>query len=220
MPVKVKAAIMIVGIALIGFTLFLVHEPVLSRIGDFLVIRDELQPADLIHVIAGPDEFTDYAIQLYKGGYGKKLFFTGVGWCDEHAENHGERWKEKASRRGVPQEAMVLDDSLVTSTYSEVVRLKAFINRSEEPIRSVTSVSYPHHMRRARWTYHRILGDNLELHMAPIPFQLSPHKHYWWLDSKSRQMVKNEYLKIVYYYARYKFARGWVREWLEGFDRK
>ena len=38
---------------LLGATLLLIHEPVLLAVGDFLVIQNELQPADVIHIISG-----------------------------------------------------------------------------------------------------------------------------------------------------------------------
>jgi len=67
------------SIALLGAMAFLFREPLMFAIGDYLVIHDELKPADVIHVIAGPDDRTDYAIQLYKQGYGKQLFSREVG---------------------------------------------------------------------------------------------------------------------------------------------
>ena len=213
-----KAGLVVAAIALIGLTLFLAREPILFKVGDFLVVQDKVQVVDVIHVIAGPDEYTDYAARLFQQGYGKRIFFTG-GWCREHGENHGDRGRKRAVANGVRQEAVVTDDSPVTSTYSEVERLKEWITRSEAPIRSVAVVSDPYHMRRARWTYRHILGDEIELRMAPIPFELSPYNRRWWTDGGSRRMVKEEYVKIVYYYARYKFAWGWLREWLASFDK-
>ncbi len=53
------------------------------HIGDYLVVRDTLQHADVIHVIAGDDHRTEYAIQLYKDGYADTLFYTGD-WCITH----------------------------------------------------------------------------------------------------------------------------------------
>jgi len=213
-----RASLAVVAIGLIGLTSFLLRAPILSGVGDFLVVQDKVEVADVIHVIAGPDEYTDYAARLFQQGYGKKILFTG-GWRRTHKENHGDRGRDRAVANGVPSQAIVADDFPVTSTYSEVIRLKAFIERSEEPIRSVVAVSDPYHMRRARWTYRHILGDKLELRMAPIPFELSPYSRRWWADMESRRMVKDEYLKILYYYARYKFAWGWLREWLASFDK-
>ena len=214
-----KAGLVVAAIALIGLTLFLAREPILFKVGDFLVVQDKVQVVDVIHVIAGPDEYTDYAARLFQQGYGKRIFFTG-GWCREHRENHGDRGRKRAVANGVPPEAIATDDSAVTSTYSEVERLKGWITRSEAPIRSVAVVSDPYHMRRARWTYRHILGDEIELRMAPIPFDLSPYNRRWWTDGGSRRMVKEEYVKILYYYARYKFACGWLREWLASFDKE
>jgi uncharacterized SAM-binding protein YcdF (DUF218 family) len=212
--------ITIIGVALLmlGATLFLVREAILLVVGDFLVVQDKLQPADVIHVIAGPDEQTDYAIQLYQQGYGKEIFFTG-GWCVLHNFWHGRHGRDRALQRGIPSKAIAIDESPVTSTYSEVMRLKEFIDHSEGPIQSVIAVSDPYHMRRARWTYRQVLGDKVELRMAPVPFDLSPYKRRWWTDVESREMVKDEYTKILYYYARYGFSWGLLKDWLASLDR-
>jgi uncharacterized SAM-binding protein YcdF (DUF218 family) len=203
---------------LLGATLFLIHEPVLLAIGDWLVIQDKLQPADVIHVISGPDDRTDYAIQLYQQGYGRQIFFTG-GWCSSHGHYHGRHGQEYALEQGIPVGAIAFDDSEVMSTYAEVVRLKEFITHSPAPVRSVIVVSDPYHMRRARWTYQHVLGNQVSLQMAPVSFGVSPYQRRWWTDEASRQYVKNEYLKILYYYARYQFSWGPVQEWLSSLDR-
>jgi uncharacterized SAM-binding protein YcdF (DUF218 family) len=215
-----KRSIAIVSscLLLVGASLFQMRERVLSVVGDYLVVQDKLEVADVIHVIAGPDEYTDYAVQLYQQGYGKQIFFTG-GWCREHGYYHGDHGRRRAVAQGVPPEAIATDDSHVMSTYSEVIRLEEVIRQSKRPIQSVISVSDPYHMRRARWTYRQVLGDKIQLCMAPIPSKLSVFKHVWWQDSASRQMVKDEYLKILYYYARYKFSWGLLKEWLASLDR-
>jgi uncharacterized SAM-binding protein YcdF (DUF218 family) len=199
--------------------LYLTHEPILLAIGDFLVVRDELQPADVIHVISGPDDRTDYAIQLYQQGYARQIFFTG-GWCSFHNYYHGQHGRERALEQGVPPEAIAIDDSVVTSTYAEVVQLNDFITHSQIPVRSVIVVSDPHHMRRARWTYRQVLGDQVRIRMAPVPFDRSPYQRRWWTDEGSRGYVKSEYLKIVYYYARYRLGLGPLKEWLASLDQE
>jgi uncharacterized SAM-binding protein YcdF (DUF218 family) len=210
--------IIVATVVLLGATLFLARKPILLAVGDFLVVQDELQPADVIHVISGPDYRTDYAIQLYHQGYGGQIFFTG-GWCTFHNYYHGQHGRERALERGIPLEAIAVDDSRVTSTYSEVVRLKEFISETHAPIQSVIVVSDPHHMRRARWAYRRVLGDQFSIQMAPVPFELSPYQRRWWTDEATRQYVKTEYLKIAYYYARYRFGIGPLGKWLASLDR-
>jgi uncharacterized SAM-binding protein YcdF (DUF218 family) len=199
-------------------TLFLARKPILLAIGDYLVVEDDLHPADVIHVISGPDYRTDYAIQLYQQGYGKQIFFTGT-WCHLIQANHAEHGRERALQQGVPPQAIAIDGSSVTSTYSEAVKLKEFIAESQSPANSVIVVSDPYHMRRARWTYRLLLGDQVRIQMAPVPFDSTPYQRRWWTDELSRQYVRDEYLKIVYYYARFQLSWGLVREWLASLDR-
>jgi len=77
----------------------------------------------VIHVIAGDDYRTEYAIQLYKQGYAQSIYFTG-GWCKFHNYFHGEHGLQLALERGVPREAIIYDDSPVLSTYDETLLVK------------------------------------------------------------------------------------------------
>ena len=208
-----------VVVALLGVGLFLDRESMLQAIGDFLVVRDELQPAEVIHVIAGPDYRTDYAIRLYQQGYGERLFFTGS-WCVSHGFYHGQHGRDLALEQGVPPEAVAVDESSVSSTYSEATRLKGLMAQNRAPIRSVIVVSDPFHMRRARWAYRQVLGRQVKVQMAPVPFELTPYQRRWWTDDASRQYVWDEYRKAVYYVARYQLAWGPLKEWLASLDRE
>jgi uncharacterized SAM-binding protein YcdF (DUF218 family) len=204
----------VVGVALI-FVLF--PDLILSPIGDYLVIDDELSPAEIIHVIAGEDYRTDYAIWLYQQGKAKEIFFTG-GWCDIHHYKHGQHGLERALAQGVPADAIAYDDAPVMSTYDEALRLKAYLAESPSPVRSVIVVSDPFHMRRARWTYRRVLGKDIEVRMAPVPLEQTPYQKRWWEDYRSREYVKDEYKKFFYYIARYQLSWGPLKEWLASLD--
>jgi uncharacterized SAM-binding protein YcdF (DUF218 family) len=210
---------MVIAIAavLLGATLFMVRKPILLAIGDFLVVEDELHPADIIHVLAGGERRTDYAIQLYNQGYGKQIFMTG-GWCSVINGSHAERGRERALEQGVPPEDIVVDGSPVSSTYSEAVRLKEFIAHSQMPIRSVVVVSDPYHLRRARWAFRQEVGSKASIKMAPVPYDLSSYQRHWWADGASRRMVGGEYLKIAFYYIRYGFNWGPLGKWLATCD--
>jgi uncharacterized SAM-binding protein YcdF (DUF218 family) len=209
----------LLGFILSGFILILFREQWLMLIGNFLIIEDPLKPADVIHVIAGEDYRTDYAIQLYKQGYGKTLFFTG-GWCEFHEYNHGEHAEARSLAQGVALNAIAYDDSKVTSTYMEAEKLKVWIEHSPTPIRSVIIVSDPFHMRRARWTYMKVLGESIEVQMAPVPFELTPYHQVWWTDPDSQKYVRDEYEKIVYYVFRYQISGGKFKKWLVSLDRE
>lgn len=212
---KIVLGLLVVG----GVLLFIFHERWLLAIGDHLIIQDNLRPADVIHVIAGEDYRTDYAIELYKKGLGKPVFFTG-GWCIFHKYHHGEHGKTRALAQGVPEGAIAYDDSSVTSTYAEAERLKAWMACSPTPVRSVIIVSDPFHMRRARWTYRRLLGKGFDIQMAPVPMERTPYQRRWWTDRLSRLYVREEYEKLVYYVLRYQIARGKLRDWLASMEPK
>jgi uncharacterized SAM-binding protein YcdF (DUF218 family) len=201
----------------IGLLVYIFRESILLSIGNFLIVQDRIQPVDVIHVVSGLDHRTNYAIQLYKQGYGKVLFFTG-GWCAEIQGIHAERSKQMSIEQGVPEDVIRSDSYQVTSTYQEAERLKLWIDQAQTPVHSVIIVSDPHHMRRARWAYQQVLGKNVTLIMAPVPFDQTPFNQNWWNDEPSRTMVFEEYLKTIYYYARYKFSWGPLKDWLASLD--
>ncbi len=205
------------SILLLAAALALTREYWLAVIGDTLVMQDPLQPADVIHVIAGDDYRTDYAIQLYKQGDAQTLFFTG-GLCATHGYHHGEHAEQRSLAAGVPANAIVFDDSPVTSTYMEAERLKAWIDSSPRPIHSVIVVSDPFAMRRASWIYRWVLGDKVRVLMAPVPFQQTPYQRAWWTDAASRAYVREEYSKLAYNLLRYRLSSGAFQQWLASFD--
>jgi uncharacterized SAM-binding protein YcdF (DUF218 family) len=214
-----KKHILISLVVLSIVILFVFRERWLLSFGDFLVLKDNLYPADVIHVIAGEDYRTDYAIHLYEQGYGAVLFFTG-GWCKTHQYHHGKHAEERSLAQGLPRNAIAYDDSSVTSTYQEAERLKEWIAHSPDPIHSVIVVSDPFHMRRARWTYKKVLGDSIAVQMAPIPFEQTSYRRRWWTAQASRRYVRDEYEKIVYYILRYQISTGKFRNWLASMDRE
>lgn len=185
----------------IGLAIFslMFYEPVLQKFGDFLIVEDHLEQVDVIHVIAGDDYRTEYAIHLYKQGYAKYIYFTG-GWCKIHGWYHGVHGQQLAIAQGIPSDAIIFDDSPVTSTYSETMSLKAWIDITHLPIRSVMVISDPFHMRRARWTNQFILGRETRLIMAPVSFEKTPLISQWWRDKASITYVKEEYLKLIYFF--------------------
>jgi uncharacterized SAM-binding protein YcdF (DUF218 family) len=209
--------VLFITILFLAVTIFTLRQRILLGIGVFLIVQDPLHRADVMHVFAWPDHRSDYAIHLYKLGYEKRIFFTG-GWCLDHHYYHREHSKERALEQGIPLEAIVTDDFQVTSTYSEIARLREFIGKSPQPIDSILAVSDPHHMRRVRWAYRQVLGKSFNLTMAPVPFDLSPYRTGWWTERKSKGMVEEEYLKLAYYIARYQLSWGFLEKWLASFE--
>ncbi len=212
-----KRTRILIAVGLLGLVLVVLREEWLSLIGSYLTVQDNLQPADVIHVIAGDDYRTDYAIQLYKQGEVPVIFYTG-GWCTTHGYYHGQHGMELSIAAGVPADAIAMDDTAVTSTYAEAERLKEWIDHSPRPIRSVIVVGDPFQMRRARWIYRWVLGDQIRVQMAPVPFGQTPYQRAWWTDPASASYVRDEYGKLAYNLLRYRLSSGKFQEWLASFD--
>ena len=198
-------------------TLLVYRESILAEIGNYLAIKDDLRHASVVHVVSGPDYRTDYGIELVKSGYAERIFFTG-GWCDEIQGYHGQRGRDRALDQGLKESAIALDDTKVTSTYDEALRLKAFIETLPQPVDSVLVVSDPFHMRRVQWTYQKVLGKDIQVILAPVPFERTLFKQDWWKDPVSRTNVKEEFTKLVYYILRYQVTSGSLKTWLASLD--
>jgi len=177
-------------------TVFVFRESLLLGLGSFLIVRDNLRPADLIHPLGGGFDRLDYAVKLYKQGYGKRIFITG--------DDDAIEYRKYVISKDVPGRNLLPDESKATTTYEEALELKQFIDR-DPSIKSVIVVSNPYQMRRARWIFEKVLGDQVDLQFTPVPFEMARYKKMWWADAKSRTSVISEYFKLPYYYVRYAF---------------
>jgi hypothetical protein len=150
-----------------------------------------------------------------------RIWKNGVlyrGQCEFHLSGHGARARERALVQGIPLAAIASDDSEVMSTYMEAELLKEWIGKNTSPVQSIIVVSDPFHMRRARWAYQKVFGDEIQIQMAPVPFELTPYQSTWWKDVKSRKYVQDEYFKFIFYLFRYQYGWGFLKDWLASFD--
>jgi len=185
------------------------YKQIFQKIGDYLLVKDDLVPVDVIHVIAGDDYRSEYAFQLYKQGLSKYIFFTG-GWCKYHGYYHGNHGKELAIQNDIPESAIAYDDSNVKSTYDEILLLKKWIDVNPNKIKSIMIVSDPFHMRRSKWIVNKIFGGEINVIMAPVPMDWTISGNNWWQDKTSRKYIIEEYVKLVYYFFRYQLSINWL----------
>ena len=181
------------------------REAILIGVGNFLIVEDDLQPADLIHVLGGGDVGrVDHGVTLYTQGFGKKMFFTGgrVEPRGMHDLPDSFSSGDYAEMQGVKSDDILSRGSKAANTYEEAVALRELLDK-ENYIHSVIIVSTPYHLRRVRWTFNKVVGYRVDLQYAPVPFTISQYKQRWWEDKLSRAMVKNEYLKLLLYFFKY-----------------
>jgi len=182
---------------------FIARESILLSLGNFLIVGDDLHPADLIHVLGGDVERVDYGIDLYKQGYGRKILFTG-GRVELPLvkTTYSRLAREYAESKGALAEDILPDESTATSTFEEVLELEEILQH-EASVRSLIIVSSPYHLRRARWIFKKGLNNRVALQFAPVPFEKSRQKQRWWTEELSLQSVVNEYLKLPLYVLKY-----------------
>jgi uncharacterized SAM-binding protein YcdF (DUF218 family) len=176
--------------------MILSYHSILLSLGHFLLVKEEkLQPADVLHVLGGRSERTLYALQLYRQGYGRKLFFTG--------EEIAPLLRSYTINQGVPAKDVIKFESKATNTYQEAQELKRLLE-NDTTLRSVIVVSSPYHMRRVRWTFEQVFDDQIDLQYAPVPFDKSRDKRQWWTDRKSQKKVVSEYIRLFAYWLKYR----------------
>ncbi len=213
---KKSCLILALAVVLIPVCAFLV---MLQPIGDYLVVKDDLQRTDLIAAVSGPEYRIIYAAELYTRGLGGYLFFTG-GFSEGNNRVEASWSQYVATTHGVPSEVIAIDETAVLTTHDEAVLLKNYIDtHPDSNIKTVTVVTDPYHSRRARWIYQKVLGEDIHVIMAPVPRNRTGFAKYWWTDAKSRQLVWQEYVKLVFYYFRYEASSGSFQNWLSQFDK-
>jgi uncharacterized SAM-binding protein YcdF (DUF218 family) len=171
--------------------LFLVHQPILLGIGSFLIVEDHLKRADLIHTLGGGFDRLDYGLQLYKQGYGQRLFITGG--------DDAIVYRAYALANGAEAKHILPPASWAVNTHQEALELKQFLDR-DSSVQSVIVVSSPYHMRRAQWMFQDVLGEQVDLQFVPVPFEMARHEQQWWRDAGSRKIVIGEYFKLLIYH--------------------
>ena len=176
-----------------------------------LLVRAEVERADALVVLSGSAAYRERAAEAaraYREGRAPLVLLTddGVlgGWSE--AEQRNPRFVELAAaelrRGGVPAESIKVLDARPTSTYDEAEAVRAYA--AERGLRSLVVVTSVYHSRRALWTWRRVFrGSGVEVGLEPAEGARTPGAWSWWLSAAGWRQVGGEYVKMVYYAARY-----------------
>lgn len=208
---KIRIFILLLAILACGLIITGVpsnRETILLAIGDYLNASDTpLLHGDVIHVLGGDLPRVDYGIELYQQGYAPYLLFTG-GYSPPIKRNYAEVASQYATKKGIPETAIVTHHSTADSTYAEAIELAEVIARHPE-LDSVIVVSSPYHLRRARWSFRHVIKDKIQLQFAALPYeQDQAFTRRWWTDPPSRHMLRREYLVLAYYIWHYQISKA------------
>lgn len=177
---------------------------ILYRIGQFLVVTDPLQKADILYVLNG--EYMNrpgLAAQLLRQGMAPRIVIPwvdeSVPWWDGVALNQSDLNVKELQVLGVPaaQIERFHFRGGIHSTWDEARALREYARL--HGVRKAIVVTSEWHTRRARWILRRQL--------APVGVQVmvtAPRTgDRWWMMDKGVSACRDEYLKLAYYWLRY-----------------
>ena len=179
---------------------FIFHEPILLRVGQYLVVSDDIERADVIRVLGGsPDRYL-YGAELYKQGMGERLVFSL--WDDYVPllqRSKVEIIREYATAEGISADKVDYLEAI--STFHEAEMTLELIENQQ--LDSVIIVSSPYHMRRASIIFDHVIGDKADLIYTPVPNSWTDFRIDWWRSEESTVAVLHEYIAIAYYFVKY-----------------
>ena len=176
----------------------------MPAMGRWLVVVENLQPADLIFVLGGDAEVRPVVgAWAHKQGLGKKILYSQPSdrFEPEVPFDPPERELIPAILRkaGVPEWDIVPLPGEVDGTLGEGERLRDYLKQNGGETVLVVTTNW--HTRRAGWILQKKVGDLARIHMLPAP---SPgfDTSVWWRSPGGVEMVLAEYLKIFWYKVR------------------
>jgi len=162
--------------------------PLLAKL---LVVDDEPGRADVLVVLEGDSERDLYAVQLYQLGLAPKIIISGCG---------GGQKAQAVAAAGVREKDILVDDKS-ENTYQNAVYSKDII--AAQNFKSAIIITSPYHMRRTKLVFGRVFSG------AGVKLLYCPTKDSGFnVDGQcksdiDRQIVRSEYIKLVYYWCRY-----------------
>jgi uncharacterized SAM-binding protein YcdF (DUF218 family) len=203
--------ILIAGAALLLLVVFAYafRTSILTGVADYLVVSDRLQPADIIFLLNSEVNTRPfYASDLYKQGLAPVIIIARSE--DSPTVDLGLVPNDTDIDVGVMEKLGVPADKIivlpvsggVTSTFDEATALRRYIEVND--IHTVILVTSAFHTRRAKWIFDRELsGLPLTLEMAAAPYH-GFNATNWWKSESGLITLNNEYVKLVYYFFKYR----------------
>ena len=194
-----------VGLAAVAALLLLLTAPsCLGAIGHWLVVSDELAPAEAIFVHAGRVPFRAIeAARIYNDGFAPEVWLADIAPTMESAalarlgiERH-ESWfynKKVLEAMGVPSEASRRLDQPVLNTYDEIQSVVGELQRLGA--RRVILVTSMQHTRRVRAVWRALADDQVSAIVRPTRRD-SFDPDGWWRNTTDIKAVFVELVGLV-----------------------
>ena len=185
------------------------HPLWMPLFGKFLVVKNDIQKADVIMVLSGDWKFDreKKAIELYKEGFADKIIRVlereNISFDMMKRLLNSEATQEQAytnffESNGVNKESIILlDEAVATSTFDELKAARAIILKDH--FKSMILVTSDYHMRRAlmtaKWVFRH---EGITIYHATV-YSASFNPDNWWLHERGIKEVVFEYLDSGFY---------------------
>jgi len=192
--------------------LILLRRPILSGVGDFLVVSDPLGRADAIAVLSGNGAVRGAkAAELYHEKWAPKILVTKEGFPFRERE-----WKrfgvdlpetdtstrEALQYLNVPDPDIEILEGYNESTFQEAGRYLQYAKAHS--LKSLIVVTSNFHTRRSRMIFRLVFrrsGIAVSFQAAAPEWQFNPDG--WWTRRLDSKQLLLEYEKLIYYWLRY-----------------
>ena len=181
-----------------GF-LILITILIIFFAGQFLVVNEEISPAQAIVVIGGdhkPQRMRQ-AVDLFNQGYAPILIISAGTLVLEGTETlpESEVMRRQALSLGFSEDFLIIEDKSKTTV--ENARFTKSILDDHE-VESIILVTSAYHSRRARRIFHDVFGE--EIYISTQPAKPVNHPLLWLFSNEERQVIQYEYRNWLVYW--------------------
>lgn len=181
---------------------FVVKNPLLQSVADFLIADETAEKSDALIVLGGEikGERTKRAVELYNQGFAGTLIFsdgTDLSWRTKAVDE----MIVLASELGIPDTA-IKKETDSRSTYENAVYSKKLM--LDNGFKSAIVVTTDWHSKRSKFIFDKVFaGSDIKLTYANTPDDRIDSLRDWWQDSEKQQIVLTEWAKFIIYWLKY-----------------
>lgn len=187
------------------------HVPLLTFLGEYLIVDHNAEKSDLIVCLAGENIERGLATaDAFKMGLAPYVLVTRESLPDgyELLRAQGIEYPESIDLMimllkslGVPDRAILTSEKRALSTFEEAGIVKELVN--ERGFKSIIVLTSPPHTRRAWLTYKEVFKDTGVHILMKASMYSGFTPKTWWKERKYIRNVILEYQKIIFYLISY-----------------
>ena len=187
--------IILVSFVVFCALLYLVRRPILRFVGESWIVEDADGPADALIVLSDDNFYADRATraaELFRKG--KAPIVVASGRRLRPMAGIAELMEHDLMERGVPKDKIVRVAHDADNTREEAEALAKLA--TQRKWHSVIVVTSNYHTRRARYIFHRVFPQGIEVRMASAHDGDFDPQH-WWENRKSIKELTREFAGML-----------------------